>query len=100
MTIKQMKEKGLKVIFLKEVTKECSKWDLISHFKYLNKEKGNFVYESGIDMKIYYYNKSQCFATIDCMKRVNGQNKYLTIQEIIEYENFFNHIFDVDEYME
>ena len=100
MTIKKLKEKGLKCIFLKEDKKECSKWDLIAHYKYINKENSNFIYERGVDMKIYYYNKSQCFVNIDCMKRVNGQNRYLTIQELIEYDGFFNHLFDVDEYME
>lgn len=100
MTLKQLKERGLKVLFLKEDKEKCSKWDLIAHFKYLNKENANFVYENGVDMKIYFYNKNQCFVNIDCMKRMNGINKYLTIQELIEYENFFNHIFDVDEYME
>lgn len=99
MTIKKMKEKGLKVLFLKEDEEKCNKWNLIAHFKYLNKEN-NFVYENGVDMKIYYYTEKECFVEIDCMKRVNIQNKYLTIQEIIEYDNFFNHIFDVDEYME
>ena len=100
MTLKQMKEKGLKCIFLKEDKKECSKWDLIAHFKYLYKENNNFIYENGVDIKIYYYNENQCFVNIDCMKRLNGMNKYLTIQEIIDYKYFFNHIFDVDEYME
>lgn len=100
MTVKRMKEKGLKCIFLKEDTKDCRKWDLIVHFKYLNKETNNFVYEHGIDMKIYFYNESQCFVNIDCMKRINGRNQFLTIQELIEYENFFNHIFEIDEYME
>lgn len=100
MTFKQLKERGLKVLFLKDVTKDCKKWDLIAHFKYLNKENNNFIYENGVDIKIYYYNSNQCFVNIDCMKRINGQNKYLTIQEILEYNNFFNHIFDIDEYME
>ena len=100
MTIKQLKEKGLKVLFLKEDKKDCRKWDLIANFKYLNKENNNFVYENGVYMKIYYFDEKKCFVNIDCMKRINGQNKYLTIQEIIEYENFFNHIFDIDEYME
>lgn len=100
MTIKKLKEKGLKVLFLKEDKKECKKWDLIAHFKYLNKENNNFIYENGIDMKIYYYTEKQCFINIDCMKRMNKINKYFTIQEIIDYDNFFNHIFDVDEYME
>ena len=101
MTIKQLKERGLKVIFLKEDGGlKRNKWDLIAHFKYMNKENSNFIYENGIDMKIYYFNENECFVNIDCMKRVNGQNRYLTIQELIEYENFFNHIFDIDEYME
>ena len=99
MTIKQLKERGLKVLFLKEDKKDCNKWDLIAHFKYLNKESNNFIYENGVNMKIYFYNDSQCFVIIDCMKRVNKQNRYLTIQEIIDYDNFFNHIFDIDEYM-
>lgn len=95
-----MKEKGLKCLFLKEDEGlKRNKWDLIAHFKYLNKENSNFIYENGISMKIYYFNENQCFVNIDCMKRVNRQNRYLTIQEIIEYENFFNHIFDIDEYM-
>ena len=100
MTIKKLKEKGLKCIFLKEDTKDCKKWDLIAHFKYLNKETGNFIYENGVDMKIYYFNENKCFVNIDCMKRVNKQNRYLTIQEILEYDGFFNYIFDIDEYME
>ena len=100
MTIKQLKERGLKVLFLKENTEKCNKWDLIAHLKYLNKENGNFIYENGVNIKIYCYTKKQCFVTIDCMKRVNKQNRYLTIQEIIDYDNFFDHIFEVDEYME
>lgn len=100
MTIKKLKERGLKLLFLKEDTKKCDKMDLVAHFKYLNKETNNFIYENGVDMKVYYFNKSQCFVNIDCMKRINKRNEYKTIQEILEYENFFNHIFDVDEYME
>lgn len=100
MTIKQLKEKDLKCIFLNEDKKECCKWDLIAHFKYLNKETNNFVYENGVDMKIYFYTEKQCFVNIDCMKRIDQKNVYVTIQEILEYENFFNHIFDIDEYME
>lgn len=101
MTIKQLKERGLKVLFLKEDGGlKRNKWNLIAHFKYLNKENSNFVYENGVDMKIYYYTENQCFVNIDCMKRMNGINKYFTIQEIIDYDNFFNHIFDVDEYMQ
>ena len=99
MTIKQLKEKGLKVIFLKEDKEKCNKWDLLAHFKYMNKEVGNFVYENGIDMKVYYYSEKQCFVNIDCMKRINKRNEYKTIQELIEYDGFFNHIFDVDEYI-
>lgn len=99
MTLKQLKQKGLKVLFLKEDKKECKKCDLIAHLKYLNKETNNFIYEHGVDIKIYFYNNNQCLVNIDCMKRTNGQNKYLTIQELVDYEYFFNHIFDVDEYM-
>lgn len=89
----------MKNLFLKEGTEKYKKWDLIAHFKYLNKESNNFIYENGVDMKVYYYNENQCFVNIDCMKRTNKKNVYKTIQEVIEYENFFNHIFDVDEYM-
>lgn len=101
MTIKQLKEKGLKCLFLKEDGGlKRNKWDLIAHFTHMNKENNNFVYENGVDIKIYYYNKSQCFVIIYCMKRINKRNEYKTIQELIEYDGFFNHIFDVDEYME
>lgn len=100
MTFEQLKERGLKTLFLKEDRGTCRKWDLIAHFKYLNKETNNFIYEKGVDMNIYFYNEKQCFVSIDCMKKLNGINKYLSIQEIIEYDGFFNHIFDVDEYME
>ena len=100
MTIKQLKERGLKVLFLKEDKEKCCKWDLIAHLQYLNEETNNFIYENGVNIKIYCYTKKQCFVIIDCMKRVNKQNRYLTIQEIIDYDGFFNHIFEVDEYME
>lgn len=100
MTIKQLRERGLKVLFFKEDIENCKKWDIIAHFSFINKENNNFVYENGIDIKIYYYNKKQCFVNIDCMKRMNHKNVYMTIQEVIEYKNFLNHIFDVDDYME
>ena len=100
MTLKQLIGKGLKCIFLKEDTEKCHKWDLIAHFKYINKENNNFVYENGVYMKIYYFDEKKCFVNIDCMKRINKRNEYKTIQELIEYDGFFNHIFDVDEYME
>lgn len=110
MTLKQLKEKGLKVLFLKEGIEKCGKWDLLEHFKYLNKENINNpiyengedikIYEQGVDMKIYFYDDNQCFVNIDCMKRTNGQNKYFTVQELVDYKHFFSHIFEVDEYME
>lgn len=99
MTIKQLKERGMKNLFLKEDTEKCEKWDLIAHFNLKNNESNNFIYETGVDIKIYYYSSTQCFVNIDCVKKVNRKNAYCTIQEIIRYEDFFNHIFDVDEYV-
>lgn len=99
MTIKQLKERGMKNLFLKEDTEKCEKWDLIAHFKLINNQSNNFIYKTSVDMKIYYYSSTECFVSVDCMKSVKRKNTYLTTEEIIKYEDFFNHIFDIDEYV-
>lgn len=99
MTFEQLKEKGIKKLFLKEDTESCKKGDLIAWFNLINKGLNNFIYKTEIEIKIYYYSATQCFINIDCEKKAHRKNIYFTIQEIVEYDEFFNHIFDIDEYV-
>lgn len=95
MTFEKLRKLGLKKLFLKNSEDiECVKWELIGHFNLTNN-----VDERMLDIKIYYYDDIQCFVNIECSKHEYNKNTYITMQEIIEYQYFFTHIFDVDEYV-
>lgn len=100
MTFSELNKKGLKKLFLKNENEiECEKWELIGRFVLSSKHKGNFKDIRGIDMYIYYYDETHCFIETYCTKNMFHKSIDMTTKEIVEYENFFNHIFDVDEYI-
>lgn len=100
MTFKQLIEKGLKKLFLKNSNEiECEKWELLAHFNLRRKINNNFKYECEVDMKIFYYDDEHCYVETECLKGEYQKDTYFTTVEIIKYEDFFNHIFDVNEYI-
>ena len=100
MTFKQLREHGLKKIYLKNRDEiVCEKWELIGRFVLSSKNKGNFKDVCGIDMYIYYYDETHCFIETYCVKTLFNKSIDMTIKEIISYDYFFNNIFDVDDYV-
>lgn len=100
MTFEKLRKLGLKKLYLKNSEDiECVKWELIGRFNLLTKDKSNFKDVRDVDIKIFYYDDVHCYVEIECTKSEFNKNTFITIQEIIEYQYFFTHIFDVDEYV-
>lgn len=100
MTFKQLKEKGLKKIFLKNIDEiECEKWELIGRFILSTKNKDGFKDARCVNMYIYYYDDTNCYVEMHCKKTIYNKDIDMSMKEIVEYQYFFTHIFDVDEYV-
>lgn len=100
MTFEKLRKLGLKKLYLKNSKEiQCQKWELIGRFVISSKHKGNLKDIRGIDMYIYYYDETHCFVETYCTKNLFHKNIDMSIKEIVEYENFFNYVFDVDEYV-
>lgn len=100
MTFKQLRDSGLKKLYLIDTDKKhFKKWELIGRFVLPSKAEGNFKDVRCIDMYIYYYDETHCFIETYCVKNLLDKSIDMTTKEIVEYENFFNYIFDVDEYV-
>lgn len=100
MTFEALRKKGLKKLFLKNENEiEYEKWELLGHFVLNSKNKGNFKITCVIDIKIYYYDDKHCYVELECSRCSGGRHEYITIQEIIKYEYFFTHDFEVEKYL-
>lgn len=100
MTFKQLQEKGLKKVFLKSVDEiECEKWELLGRFTLSTKNKCSFTDARCVDMYIYYYDDTHCYVEMKCKKTLYNKEIDMSMKEIVEYQYFFTHIFDIDEYV-
>lgn len=100
MTFEALRKKGLKKLFLINSDKmEFKKWELIARFVLSSKNNGNFKDVCAIDMYIYYYDETHCFIETYCTKTLFNKSIDVTMKEIVEYQYFFTHIFDVDSYI-
>ena len=97
MTFEKLRQLGLKKVFLKNADEiECEKWEFLGRFILPGKNNEDACC---VDMRIYYYDDKNCYVNIDCSKSLYNKRLSLTIEELVEYQYFFTHIFDIDDYV-
>lgn len=100
MTFEKLTKTGLKKVFLiNEEDVKFEKWQLLGRFILPSKNKGNVKDVRGLDMCIYYYDETHCYVKTHCSKYLLDKEIDMSMGEIVEYQYFFTHIFDVDDYV-